>query len=136
LDRIGPDDARVSQAREVLKATLSDDPFERIEQLREAGRRKAEAEGVAYRMERERKSLLARLASEYSRTHADQKLSEAKLDRLARADARYQRHIEGTAAAIEERELAQSEYWAVRQRLEWLRATVAHYNALTRLEDP
>lgn len=122
------------QAVDNLIAILGEDPFERIQELREAGERKARAQGVAYRMERERKSLLARLASEYARLHSDKGLSEAKLDRLARADDRYQKHLEGTAAAIEDRELATSEYFAFRSRLEWLRAAVAHENALSRIE--
>lgn len=127
---------REKSAREAIVHTLGSDPWERIEGLREAGRRKAEAQGVAYQMERERKALLARIASEYARTHAEKNLSEAKLDRLARADERYQRHLEGTASAIEERELATSEYFAIRSVLEWDRAAVAHENALSRLEEP
>ena len=63
-------------------------------------------------------------------------LSEAKLDRLARSDERYKRHVASIAAAIEERELAKSEYWAVRSLLEWDKTSVAHLNAMTRLEDP
>lgn len=123
-------------ARELLVGSLGSDPWERLEELREAGRRKAQAEGVAYQMERERKAVLARIASEYARAHADQNLSEAKLDRLARADDRYRKHLEGTAVAIEEREEAQSEYWAIRSELEWDRASVAHLNAMSKLEEP
>ena len=123
-------------AREVLAAHVGSDPYARIEELREVGRRKAEAQGVAYQLDHERKSLLARLASEYARTHADQSLSEAKLERLARADQRYQTHIEGTAAAIERREFANSEYWAIRSELEWDKSAIAHLNVLTRLEEP
>lgn len=123
-------------AREILTASLDDDPFQRIEELRKAGKRKAEAEGVAYRMERERKIFLARIASEIAEVHAGEKLSEAKLDRLARADDRYRKHIEGTAAAVEERELSRSEYWAIRARLEWLDKAISHLNALSRLEEP
>lgn len=115
-------------------ASIGSDPYARIEELREAGERKARASGVAYQLERERKSILARLASEYARTHADENLSEAKLDRLARADDRYQTHIKGTAAAIEEKERANSEYWAIRSLLEWDKTAVAHLNALSRLE--
>ena len=119
-----------------LIATLEEDPFAGIEALRDAGRRKATAEGVAYRLERERKSLLARLASEYANAHSKAGMSEAKLERLARADARYQAHIEGTAAAIEQRELCNSEYWTIRARLEWLDKAISHENALTRLGGP
>lgn len=136
--RTGGDSLSIGEtdARALLSASLNEDPFERIEELREAGKRKARAEGVAYRLENERKHLLARISSEYARTHSDRNLSEAKLDRLARADQRYRDHLEGTATAIEERELANSEYWALRARLEWLRAAIAHENALSRLEEP
>lgn len=123
-------------ARELLAASLGSDPFERLEDLREAGRRKAKATGVAYQLDHERHAVLARLSTEYARTHANQNLSEAKLDRLARADDRYQKHLEGTAAAMEEKELAESEYWAMRSELEWDRAAIAHINALSRLEEP
>lgn len=55
---------------------------------------------------------------------------------MARADPRYQTHIEGMAAAVEERELARSEYWRIRTVLEFDRASIAHLNALSRLELP
>lgn len=116
--------------------TLGEDPFERLEELREAGKRKALAEGICFRLDHERKSLLARLAGEYAVAHAKEGLSEARLERFARADDRYQKHIEGAAAAVEERELATSEYYALRSRLEWLRAALAHENALTRMDTP
>lgn len=128
--------ARAEGARDLLRATLGSDPWSKIEELREIGARKAEAEGVAYQLERERKHLLARLASEYAIAHAKENMSEAKLDRFARADPRYVTHVKGTAEAIHRKELAQSEYWAVRSELEWDKAAVAHYNALTRLDDP
>ena len=123
-------------ARGLLSATLGSDPWDKVEELREIGARKAEAEGVAYQMERERKHLLAKLASEFAVAHARENMSEAKLERMARADERYITHIKGTAAAIQKKELAKSEYWAVRSELEWDRAAVAHHNALTRLDDP
>ena len=123
-------------ARELLAANLGSDPFEKIEELRSIGTRKARAEGVAYQLEHERKIVLAQLANEYASAHAKEALSEAKLDRLARADERYQNHIKGLAAAIEERELARSEYWRVRTVLEWDAKTIAHTNAMSRLEEP
>ena len=53
---------------------------------------------------------------------------------MARGRPEYSRHLDGAAAAIEERELANSEYWAIRARLEWLEKAVSHDNALSRLE--
>lgn len=138
LRRAGLDDLAdhdEGSARELVASHLGSDPWERIERMREAGRAKAEAEGVAYQMERERKALLARLASEFQE-RAKGKLSEAKAERLARADDRYQKHIKGTAVAIEKREAAQSEYWAIRSELEWDRASLAHLNAMSKLEEP
>lgn len=129
-------DRTPGQAIANLIASLGEDPFAWIEELRDAGKRKAKAEGVAYRLEQERKSLLARIASEIATAQSKKSLSEAKLDRMARADPRYHRHIEGTAAAVEERELAHSEYWSTRARLEWLRASIAHDNALSKLQEP
>lgn len=124
------------EARDLLTHTIGGDPFERIEALRKAGERKARAEGLAYQMEHERKHLLALYASEYAEVHAKEKLSEARLERMARSDDRYRKHIEGTAAAIEERELARSEYWRIQAELTWMEKTVAHANAMSRLENP
>lgn len=123
-------------ARELLVASAGTDPYATIDELRDIGRRKAEAEGVAYQLEKESKALLARLATEYATAHASEKMSEAKLERLARADSRYAVHIKGTAVAIERKELAHSEYWALRSELEWDRAALAHLNAMSRLGDP
>lgn len=121
-------------ARSRLTATLGEDPFNLVSILKDIGRDKAEAEALAYRLEQERKPLLARLASEYATAHAKDGLSEARLERMARSDPRYQKHIEGTAAAIERRERVHSDYWAVKTRLTWLEKTVAHENALTRMD--
>lgn len=135
-DRGTPPPHTRDSARELLAASIGSDPYERIEELRETGERKARAKGVAYQLEKQRKSLLASIASEYSRMYADENLSETKLDRMARGDERYRTHIEGTAAAIEERERAESEYWSIRSLLEWDKTAIAHLNALTRLEEP
>ena len=124
-----PDDAR-----DRIAATLGEDPFGLISELRDAGMRKAKAEALAYRLDHERKSLLARLASEIATANPKASMSEAKLERMARGRPEYSRHLDGAAAAIEERELANSEYWAIRARLEWLEKAVSHDNALSRLE--
>ena len=78
-------------ARELLAANLGSDPFEKIEELRDIGSRKARAEGMAFQLEHERKIVLARLANEYASAHAKDNLSEAKLDRLASIERRHQR---------------------------------------------
>jgi len=134
LRRRGAIEHTAHGARELIAGSLGEDPYERIEQLREAGRRKARAEGVAYQLDHERKIVLARIASEIAQARASEKLSEAKLDRMARADARYERHIRGTAEAVQEREEANSEYWGLRSLEEWDARAVAHLNALSRLE--
>ena len=121
-------------ARELITANMGSDPFVKIEELRQIGERKARAEGVAYQMEHERKIVLATLANEYASTHAKENLSEAKLDRLARADHRYQKHVTIMGQAIEDREMARSEYWAVKSILEWEAKTIAHLNAMSRLD--
>lgn len=126
----------LDDARELLASNFDTDPYEKIEELREIGIRKARAEGMWYQLEHERKIVLARIANEIATVHAKEKLSEAKLDRMARADPRYQVHIEGLSAAVEERELTRSEYWAIKSLLEFDRASIAHLNALSRLELP
>lgn len=125
-------------ARELISSHFAGGttPYERIEELRQIGAKKAEAEGVSYQLEHERKIVLARLANEYATAHSKHPLSEAKLDRLSRADHRYQNHIEGLAVAIENREKWRSEYWAIKSLLEWDKAAIAHLNALSKLEEP
>jgi hypothetical protein len=123
-----------SHARESVRATIGQDPFELLEELREAGRRKAKAEGLAYQLEEQRKIVLCSIQNELSVVHAREKLSEAKLERMARADPRYEAHIRGTAAAIEEREAASAAYWALQSDLQWCEKTLAHANAMSRLE--
>lgn len=122
-------------ARELLGVHIGADPYEGVRSLEQIGDAKAAATGVAYQLEQGRKTLLAQLATEYARLHSDKNLSEAKLDRLARADQRYVEHIKKTADAIETRERLQSRYWAVRSELEWDRASIAHLNALTKLDE-
>jgi hypothetical protein len=119
-------------AQTVLEDSLGTDPFAMIADLEEAGKRKAKAAGQAYQLENHRKILLSRIAGELSQVHKG--LAENKLERMARADPRYEAHIKGTAAAIEEKEHAESAYWTIRARLEWLERAIAHSNALTRLE--
>ena len=139
LLRAGVRDVRTPDAaRELLAANFpaGQGPYELVEQLREIGKRKAQAEGVAYELEHGRHVVLSRLATEFSIAHSKEPLSEAKLERMARADPRYGEHIKRTARALEERDMARSEYWAVKSLLEWDRASVAHLNALSRLEEP
>ena len=139
LLRAGVRDVRTPDAaRELLAANFQAGVgfVELVEQLREIGKRKAQAEGVAYELEHGRHVVLSRLATEFSVAHSKEPLSEAKLERMARADPRYGEHIKRTAKALEERDLARSEYWAIKSLLEWDRASVAHLNALSRLEEP
>ena len=139
LLRSGVRDVRTPDAvRELLSANFPPDqgPYELVEQLRAVGERKARAEGVAYELEHGRHVVLSRLATEYSLAHSKEHLSESKLDRMSRSDPRYGDHIKRTAKAIEERDVARSEYWAIKSLLEWDGASVAHLNALSRLEEP
>ena len=125
-------------ARELLRSNFAgeSDPWEKIESLREIGKEKAKWEGVSFQLEHERKIMLATIANEIATAHAKEPLSEAKLDRMARADARYGNHIKGLSEAIRKREYCKSEYWAVKSDLEWDRAAIAHLNALSKLEEP
>jgi len=126
------DRATGADARDHLRGTLGEDPFGLVADMEEAGEEKARAAGVAYRLEQERKHVLARVQNRIANAYADRSMSEAKLERLARADEEYRKHLEGTAAAIEAREAATSRYYAIKARLEWLRAAVAHWNASLR----
>jgi len=120
--------------RELIDSNYTTSPYANIEKLEVIGRKKAEAEGVAFQMDHERKILLARIGSEISTINASQNLSEAKLDRLSRADPRYANHIKGMAVAIENRERLRSDYWAVKSELEWDAHALHHYNTLSKLE--
>ena len=124
-------------AREIISSHFQGDitPYERIEELREIGAKKAEAEGVAYELDHQRKIVLSRLANEFATAHSKQPLSEAKLDRMARADPRYEAHIKALSVAIDNRERWRSEYWAVKSLLEWDKSAIAHLNALSKLEE-
>ena len=42
--------------------------------------------------------------------------------------------MKGIAAAVEERELARHEYWAIKARLDWDNNAIQHTNTLARLE--
>jgi len=128
--------ANERSARELMTASLGADPYERLAELEALGQRKARAAGQAYHMEHMRKVVLAHVAGEIATVHAKEGLSEAKLERMARADDRYRQHIEGAAAAVEESELAQAEYWRLRSELTWDEKSIAHYNAMSKLGDP
>ena len=121
-------------ARELIGSHFDVSPYEQIETMRQTGHRKAIAEGRVVQLEHQRHIVLATVQNELATVHAKAKLSEAKLDRMARADQRYQTHIAGLGAAVEERDIARSEYAAQRATLEWDRAAIAHLNALSRLE--
>ena len=91
---------------------------------------------MAYQLDQERKIVLSRIANEIALAHASEVLSEAKLDRMSRADSRYENHIRRLSVAIEHREEARSDYWAVKSLLEWDRASIAHLNSLASLDKP
>jgi hypothetical protein len=128
----------MGEGRALLIGSLGLDPYERIEELRQAGERRAEASARLLQMEKLREVVLSRLRGAYESASASMgdKITEAKLDRLAHADKRYREHVLGMAAALEEKEKAEVAYWAIRAELEWDRAAVAHMNAMSRLEDP
>jgi hypothetical protein len=123
-------------ARDLLAANFEVSPYDHIEELRQIGERKARTEGVAYQLDQERKIVLSRIQNELAVAHATENLSEAKLDRMSRADTRYENHIRRLAVAIEHRETARSDYWAVKSLLEWDRASIAHLNSLASLDRP
>jgi hypothetical protein len=121
-------------ARALISSHFDVSPYEQIEAMRSAGRRKAIAEGRSVQLEHQRHIMLATIANELAVAHVKERLSEAKLDRMSRADPRYRDHVAGLSAAVEERDIARSEYAAQRATLEWDRAAIAHLNALSRLD--
>lgn len=123
-----------NSARELIAATIGSDPWDGIEALRRAGERKARAEGVAYEMDNNRKIVLSRIMNELAVAHSGTALSEAKLERMARADARYGSHISATAEAMEEKEAATAEYYAQKSLLEWDAHASYAWNAASKLE--
>ena len=122
----------INGAREAVRATVEADPWAALEELREAGKRKARADGVAVQMDKMRKVILSRISGELAQVHKN--LSEAKLERMARADQRYETHVNGLCQAIEEKEAASADYWRIQAELTWMEKTLAHANAMSRLE--
>ena len=124
-------------AKGLLVATLGGvDPWAKLEELKQAGERRARASGIAYQLEEQRKIVLAKKASDIANLNARENLSEAKLERLARASDAYQDHVNGTAEAIAEEKRTEAEYWRIRADLDWCAKAIAHWNAVSRLEEP
>lgn len=126
-------------ARELLSASLGaevDDPWQRIEELREAGKRKARAKGMVTQLEHERKIVLADVRNRLAQIHAQDSVTEARLERLARGSDDYKAIVKSLGHWTSELAEAESEYWAMRSELEWDRAAIAHLNAMSRLEEP
>jgi len=121
-----------ASAREMVAAALGHDPRELLHDLDEAGERKAKAEGVAYQLEHLRKIVLAQIMGDIE-AEMGGKVAEGRLERLARADARYAAQIAGTAEAITQRERAAAEYWRIKAEMELDNATLTHANAAMRL---
>ena len=120
-------------ARETVRATVEADPWASLEELRIAGERKAKAEAQANHLDHMRKVVLSRIAGEIAQVQSNKSLSEAKLDRLARADSRYEAHLKGLAAAQEEAEQARAEFWRIKADLEWQEHTLIHSMSLAKL---
>lgn len=121
-------------AREAVRATVESDPWASLEELRVAGERKAKAEAQASHLENMRKVILSRIAGELAQAHSGTSLSEAKLERMARSDARYEVHLRGLAAAVEERENALAEYYRIKGELDWMDRTLMHSMSMAKLQ--
>ena len=125
---------REEGARESVRATVEADPWMSLEELRLAGERKAKAEAVASHLDHMRKVVLSRIAGEIAQAQSSKSLSETKLERMARADARYEAHLKGLSAAVEEREAAMAEYFRIRGELDWMDRTLMHAMSLAKLQ--
>ena len=121
-------------ARETVRATVEADPWASLEELRIAGQRKARAEAQASHLDHMRKVVLSRVCAEIAQAHSAKNMSEAKLERLGRAHPRYEEHLRGLAAAVEEREAAIAEYYRIRGELDWMDRTLMHSMSLAKLQ--
>ena len=121
-------------ARETVRATVEADPWASLEDLRVAGERKAKAEAQASHLDHMRKVVLSRCCAEIAEAHSGKGMSETKLERLGRAHPRYEEHLRGLAAAVEEREVAIAEYYRIRGELEWMDRTLMHSMSLAKLQ--
>ena len=121
-------------ARETVRATVEADPWASLEELRIAGQRKAKAEAQASHLENLRKVVLSRCCAEIAAASSGKAMSEAKLERLGRAHPRYEEHLRGLAAAVEEREAAIAEYYRIRGELDWMDRTLMHSMSLAKLQ--
>jgi hypothetical protein len=121
-------------ARETVRATVEADPWESLEELRIAGQRKAKAEAQASHLDHMRKVVLSRCCAEIAEANSGKGMSEAKLERLGRAHPRYEEHLRGLAAAVEEREAAIAEYYRIRGELDWMDRTLMMSMSLAKLQ--
>jgi hypothetical protein len=124
----------VEGARETVRATVEADPWVTLEELRVAGQRKAKAEAQASHLDHMRKVVLSRVCAEIAQANADKSLSEKKLERLGRAHPRYEEHLRGLAAAVEEKEAAIAAYYALKGELDWMDRTLMHSMSLAKLQ--
>ena len=122
-------------ARELIAGSIGADPYETLERLTALGRDLAKLEGVVFELQNGMKPLLATIGSEYAVLHRKENLSESRLTRLSHADARYLERIRLVAEAITQRETARNNFWALKSTLDWDRASVAHLNALSKLDE-
>ena len=121
-------------ARESVRAVVEADPWVTLGELGIAGQRKATAEATASHLDTMRHVVLSRIANELAHVHGKAALSEAKLDRLARSDPRYEAHLKGMAAANEEAGQARAELWRIQADLEWMKHTLMHSMSLAKLQ--
>jgi hypothetical protein len=124
----------VEGARETVRATVEADPWATLEELRVAGQRKAKAEAQANHLKHMRRVVLSRLQSEIAQAQSNKSLSEAKLERMARADSRYEDHLKGLAAAQQDAEQASAEFWRLKAELDWQDRTLMFAMSLAKLQ--
>lgn len=105
-----------------LAAQLGEDPFALAEAVRLAARKAGRARVAAADAERKRKVCLALAASEI-RSDAEKaggRTTEARIDQQARASQMYQDHVEWQAEIERSAADADADYYALRNRQDWL----------------
>lgn len=101
---------------------LGADPLELIEQLRDLGSERARIQATVNVLEMRRKTLLAELRQE--RRAAEGKCTEAAADDYAHSHPLYVEFLDQLASEYSNLGSLDSDYWAVKSRLDYLLKTL------------
>jgi Lon protease-like protein len=100
------------------------------ERFRIAGAAWAKADARKEKLQGMRGPFLEKLKQQIAERHGNEELSDARLERMAKASDEYRQHIEGEADAVEAANLA----WVERKAVEMEAIEMAEHNANYRHE--